>query len=129
MLFRTFELQSRHAHYTPGRIIHEILRYLISFFIRNSGTENAADDDDRKEIAVEKQTGGSYVVSASRSRVWHASEDTSSVSDHAKVDPQVGLDPSREGRHDGEVGRPHSLRQHRTLAQTHLLARRSHGWR
>ncbi len=28
-----------------------------------SGTENAADDDDRKEIAVEKATGGSYVVS------------------------------------------------------------------
>ena len=27
------------------------------------GTENAADDDDRRNIAVEKETGGSYVVS------------------------------------------------------------------
>ena len=28
-----------------------------------TGTENAADDDDRKKIAVEPETGGSYVVS------------------------------------------------------------------
>ena len=28
-----------------------------------TGTENAADDDDRQAIAVEKETGGSYVVS------------------------------------------------------------------
>ena len=30
-VFRTFELQSRHAHYTPGRIIHEILRYTFVY--------------------------------------------------------------------------------------------------
>lgn len=32
----------------------------LSGFI--DGTENAADDDDRKDIAVEKETGGSYVI-------------------------------------------------------------------
>ena len=32
-VFRTFELQSRHAHYTPGRIIHEILRYTNSYIV------------------------------------------------------------------------------------------------
>jgi len=32
----------------------------LSGFI--DGTENAADDDDRKDIAVEKATGGSYVI-------------------------------------------------------------------
>lgn len=27
-----------------------------------SGTENPADDESRQEVAVEKETGGSYVV-------------------------------------------------------------------
>lgn len=43
---------------------------IYSFVYRNGrdlsgfidGTENAADDDDRREIAVEKATGGSYVI-------------------------------------------------------------------
>lgn len=30
-----------------------------------AGTENAADEDSRQEIAVEKDTGGSYVVRVS----------------------------------------------------------------
>ena len=30
-----------------------------------AGTENAADEDSRQEIAVEKETGGSYVVRVS----------------------------------------------------------------
>ena len=32
-------------------------------YIGFQGTENAADEDSRREIAVEKATGGSYVVS------------------------------------------------------------------
>ena len=34
----------------------------LPVFVFNEGTENAADEDDRREIAVEKPTGGSYVV-------------------------------------------------------------------
>ena len=33
---------------------------LMALFI--SGTENPADDESRERVAVEKETGGSYVV-------------------------------------------------------------------
>ena len=37
-------------------------QFSVSVFLYVTGTENAADEDDRREIAVEKETGGSYVV-------------------------------------------------------------------
>jgi hypothetical protein len=34
----------------------------VVILIVYQGTENAADDESREQIAVEKETGGSYVV-------------------------------------------------------------------
>jgi hypothetical protein len=35
-----------------------------------SGTENPADEDSRQSVAVEKETGGSYVVSTIYTKVY-----------------------------------------------------------
>ena len=37
-----------------------VIFILMAFLI--SGTENPADDESRERVAVEKETGGSYVV-------------------------------------------------------------------
>ena len=39
--------------------------FLLMIIMLLTGTENRADDEGRQEVAVEKETGGSYVVSFS----------------------------------------------------------------
>jgi len=56
----------------------------LSGFI--DGTENAADDDDRREIAVEKETGGSYVIT----QVWVHKLDVINSEKDATMEKWVG---------------------------------------
>ena len=43
--------------------LSNVFKYDIFNWLHFIGTENAADEDSRKKIAVDKDTGGSYVVS------------------------------------------------------------------
>lgn len=90
---KLFELCQRIIHDLPADSIDKF-EDVYSFVYRNGrdlsgfidGTENAADEDERQEIAVEKETGGSYVIT----QLWVHKMDVINKEKDATMEKWVG---------------------------------------